>query len=398
MISRTASLPPLLAILCISVISPASHSDDRQGVAAPSSASWEQLQKAGSDSFYNARYGDAERQLKQAVIKGASFGEGDLRFAQSLGELGRLYTVRGRFSDAEPLLEEEYHAKLTSYGDGNPQIIPAMGSLIKFYLAYGTAIKAPPITEDLLTVVTGKLRDHSSQNKGSTSFQIGQPLTASAATAAPAARDPLLEWAITCDSVGDAYRLHRDYDLAEKLYKAALDVKTTVLGPEHLSLANSYDSLGSLSLDKNDDTNAEYYFKDALDMTARILQPGNPQIYTRLDKLAKCYIKEKKFDQAEKLYLSAQDFWKDAPSHNGGEARAKYSLGSVYVEEKDYAKAAPVLEQALQLAEQYYGDQSISLVPYLQRYADALFFLGQKDEVTQLRSKANSIAGAGSVQ
>jgi len=117
-----------------------------------------------------------------------------------------------------------------------------------------------------------------------------------------------------------------------------------------------------------------------------------------LDKLARCLIKQKKFEKAEKLYLKAQDFWKDSTANNGSEARAKYLLGGLYVDEQKYTEAAPVLQQALQMAEDYYGADSISLVPYLQRYADDLYYLGNRDQCNQLRSRASTIAGAGSVQ
>lgn len=213
-----------------------------------------------------------------------------------------------------------------------------------------------------------------------------------------AARNPLLDWAITCDGLGDSYRARGSYDLAERLYKAALDVKTTLLGPEHLSLANSYDSLGTLCLAKNQDAEAEFYYKDAFDMTESILSHDNSQVFSRLDKLAKCLIKEQKYDKAEALYVHAQDFWSKSPSRNGTEARAKYALGSLYVDEKKYTDAAPVLQQALKQAEAFYGGDSISIVPYLQRYADALSNLGEKEQTNQLRTRANTIAGAGTTQ
>jgi len=359
---------------------------------------WDLLEKNGEQAFFNAEYGDAERLLKQAVIKGAAFGENDLRFAKSLGQLGKLYTVRGRFSDAEPLLEEEFHIKQTVAGPNNIQILPDMGTLIHFYLSHGTAAKAEPMTEDLLNLVEGKLKEERAQRQGAVTLKPGQPLTAWAGTAALAVRNPLLDWAITCDNLGDSYRARGKFDLAGRLYRDSLDIKTTIFGPEHLSLANSYDNLGTLALEKNQDAEAEDYYTDALEMTAKILSPNNPQVFSRLDKLAKCLIKEKKYARAEQLYLEGQDFWKDKPSHNGSEARAKYALGSLYVEEKKFSDAAPVLQQALRLAEDYYGADSISIVPFLQRYADALFFMGKNDQTNQLRQRANTIAGAGTTQ
>lgn len=362
---------------------------------AESSSNWEQLQKTGAEDFYRGRYGDAERLLKQAVIKGAAFGESDLRLAESYGELGRLLTVRGRFTEAEPLLEEELHTKELALGQGNGEIIPALGSLIQFYLAYGTANKADPLTEQVLALLNGKLGEYSSSARGVVKFKKGQPLTGWAGTAADSARDPLIEWAITADALGDAYRARGNFDMADRLYKAGLDVKTTVLGKEHLSLANSYDSLGSLCMEKHQYAEAESYFKDSLAITERIQEPVHPQVFLRLDKLAQCLIAQKKYGEAEQLYLRAQNFWKDIPSITSAKVRALYALGSLYVEEKKYTEAAPVLQKALLQAEEYYGSDSISLVPYLLRYADALFWLGEREQTGQLRSRAHIISGAG---
>jgi len=366
--------------------------------AAADSRTWEQLEKAGEDQFFNAEYGDAERSLKQAVITGAALGEHDMRFAKSLGELGHLYTVRGRFSEAEPLLEEEFHIKQAVMGANNINILPDMGAMIHFYLSHGTVSKAEPMTEALIALVEGRLKEERVAKQGTVTLKPGQPLTAWAGTAAVAVRNPLLDWAITCDSLGDSYRIRGKFDLAERLYRDSLDIKTTIFGPNHLSLANSYDNLGTLCLDKNQDAEAEDYYRDSMEMTAKILSRENSQVFSRLDKLAKCLIKEKKYSQAEQLYLEAQDFWQSKPSRNGSEARAKYALGSLYIEEKKYTEAAPVLQQALRRAEEYYGGDSISLVPYLQRYADALFNLGKSGETNQLRQRASTIAGAGTVQ
>ncbi|SRR5579875_482055 len=380
------------AILCS--LWSAGAAQDKSGAAGE----WEQLQKAGTEAFEAARYGDAERLLTRAVIKAGSFGESDIRFAKSLGELGRLYTVRARFTDAEPLLEEELRVREAVVGKDSLEIVPAMSSLIQFYLAHGTTDKADPLSEDVLALVSGKLQERAAQAQGSVHFKKGQPLTGWAGVAAPSARDPLLDLAITCDALADAHRAKGKHELAERLYRAALEIKTSVLGSQHLSLANSYDSLGSLYFERNDYPQADLYFTNAFEITEGILPPDNPQVYARLDKLAKCLIKENKLDQAEKLYLKAQNFWRDEPSHSGNEARAKYALGNLYADEKKFDEAAPVLKQALEMAQQYYGEDSISLVPYLQRYAYALYYLGQRDETDRLKTRADAIAGVGVAQ
>jgi tetratricopeptide (TPR) repeat protein len=352
---------------------------------------WLQLQRAGTDALDGNRYWIAEPTLKQALIEAGNFGMSDMRLAKSLGELGRLYTIRGRFDQAEPYLEEQLHVTQSALGIDSAETIPAMGSLIQFYLRYGTASKAPALTDEMLSFLEGKLNDAQARTGGKIKVKKGVAIEGWVGEAAPLARDPLIEWAIACDAVGDTYLAEEDYERADRCYKAALDLKTMVLGKEHLSLANSYESLGSVCLAQKNEAGAESYLQNALEMTEKILPADSPQVYSRLDKLARCLIKEGKYKDAEALYIRAKDLWKGAPS--GNEACALYALGSLYAEEKNYEAAAPALAQALHLSEEINGPASVLLVPYLQRYAYVLYYLKRKPEVEELRARANTISG-----
>lgn len=357
---------------------------------------WDETIKQGINALDTNRYWLAEPLLKESIVQAGSFGMKDLRLAQSLGELGRLYTVRGRFKDAEPFLEEQLEIKRNVLGDEHEAVVPAMADMATFYLNNGTAKKADPLTYEILGILEGKLQETRPANTdGKVVLKKGVPLEGWAGEAATAARDPLIEWAIACDKLGDQYRLHEKYYLAGRLYKAALDVKGTVLGKEHLSLANSYDNLGLLCMDRKEYPEAESYFRDALAQTERILPAEHHQVYQRLDKLAKCLMKEGKYSDAEALYQRAvSTFWKHEQSKNGDDARALYALGCIYDEQKRYSEAAHVLARALNIAESVSGPYSIGLVPYLEKYAYTLYYLGRKPETDHLRARASSITGA----
>lgn len=355
---------------------------------------WEQTLKQGIDNLDANRYWLAEPLLKQAVIEAGEFGANDMRLAKSLGELGRLYAVRGRFADAEPLLEEELFVKQQTLAKEGDELVPAMGSLIKFYLSHGTVSKADALTEEMLAIVEGKLREPANKPKTKITKVNGEiVLEAWAGTASEVMRNPFIEWAITCDSVGTVCMTQEKFDLAERLFKAALEVKETVLGKTHLSLANSYDSLGGLALAEKDFLTAESHLKDAYEMTKKILPASTPQVYGRLDKLAKCLIAAGKRKDAEELYLSAQNFWKEEPSRTGDHFRALYALGNMYCEDKNYEAAAPILLKAVQSAQEYHGPDSAALIPYLQRYAYVLYYLGQKPLSDEIKSRVAAISG-----
>ena len=353
---------------------------------------WRQTQAKATTALDANEYWIAEPLLLQALAQANKFKQPDPRLAKTLSELGRLYTIRGRFEEAEAYFEEELTLAEMIHENDKFKCIPTMGSMIQFYLMHGTQTKALPLAEEMLAMVEGKLNE-AKAGSTKTRLQKGVPLQGWLGVAAPAAKDPIIEWAITCDAVGNTYKDCGDYTLANRLYNAALDIKTTVLGQNHLSIANSYDNLGSLCLEKQDLNQAESYFADALKITEKTLSPDSPQVYNRLDKLGKCLIKQGKAEEAKNLYLRALTFWPDENSNYGSKARAQFSLGSIYTQEHKYDEALPHLQEALQLAQQVYGPHSIALVPYLQKYAYALYYLGRKEEMKELNSRANMISG-----
>lgn len=361
---------------------------------ASSDASWNELQHSATNALDANKYWLAEPLLKKSVTEAEKFGFGDLRLATSLSELGRLYTIRGRFSEAEPFLERELAVREMAIGKDDGKLIPSMGSLVRFYLTYGTLSKAQPLTDEILDFVEGKMKEPIVQKSEFRPVKmVGAPIEGWCGTAAPVMRTPIMEWAVTCDAIGNAYRERGNFDVAERLFKAALDIKATILGEGHLSLANSYDNLGGLCLAKNDMKEAESYFRDSLATTEKTLPPESAEVYSRLDKLAKCLIKSGKYEQAEALYLKALTFWKGGPSKYGNDCRAYFALGSLYAEEKKYSQAEPMLKHALHLAERFNGPYQIGLVPYLQRYAYVLYYLNRRDEAAHLRARADAIIG-----
>ncbi len=356
----------------------------------PEVKEWLALQKKGKEHLTLSEYGKAERTLKKAVLKARKLNPHDNRISESAGDLGRLLTIRGRFSEAEPYLEEELAFKdIAMDGDAGDLLI-SMGELVKFYLDYGTDTKADALTSDILDFVEGKIREQRNQKSGKLTLGKGQPLQGWAGTAAPSMRTPLIEWSVTCDALGEKYRIRKDYDTADRLFKAALDIKATVLGKKHLSLANSYDSLATLYQSKGDLAEAESYYRDSLEITEKILQPGDPQIYSRMNKLAKCLIREKKYGEAEKLYLRANAMY--ANSKSLYKQWALFNLGCLYSDQRRFSSAASVLSQAIHLAERNHGSRSVHMAPYLRKYAYVQYYLGNKGANSNLNARANSIA------
>ena len=215
--------------------------------AALAQNDWAALQKGGSAALDANKYWLGEPLLKMSISDAEKCGFDNPGLATCLGELGRLYTIRRRYSEAEPLLERELAVREMILGKQDGKIVSSMGSLITFYLNYGTIDKAEPLTDDMLAFLEGKMQE--SHARPDAKRAKGAPLEGWCGDAPPRMVIPLMDWAVTCDSVGNAYRCRGKYELAEKLFKASLDMKTTILGKGHLSLAHTFDHLGCLYLD-----------------------------------------------------------------------------------------------------------------------------------------------------
>jgi tetratricopeptide (TPR) repeat protein len=354
--------------------------------------SWHDVQNRGTFALDCNQYWQAEPLLKQAVEQAKAFGDSDLRYAKSLGELGRLYTVRGKFAQAEPYFEEEYAVRTRALGKQDGQLLPATASLIKFYLNYGTASKAPALTKEMLTFVEGKVMDALMPVETTVKFKKGMSLEGYAGSA-DGTLHPTMEWALACDEVANAYKQRGDLAMADRLYKAALDVKANIVGKEHAALASSYDCVGMVCLARGDSREAASYFKDALSITQRMHATDNPEVFARLDKYARSLIKQGKYPQAEQLYLRAQRFWGPEPERDGERARVAFALGSLYCDQKKFAQAEAMLRRAVRLAESYHGPQSATLVPYLEKHAYSLYYLGRKHDQERLKARASLISG-----
>jgi tetratricopeptide (TPR) repeat protein len=208
-------------------------------------------------------------------------------------------------------------------------------------------------------------------------FKQGEALEAYAGVA-DSTLHPTMDWALACDDVGNAYKQRGDLAMADRLFKAGLDVKSNIVVKDHLALASSYDNIGAVSFKRNDTKEAESYLKDSLATTETKLTPDDPQVWARLNSYAKCLIKEKKYAEAEQLYVRAQDFWPADPAYDGARARAALELGCLYSDQHKYGQAAPLLRRALSLATEYYGPLSCNLEPYRERYAHVCYYVGRR--------------------
>jgi len=103
--------------------------------------------------------------------------------------------------------------------------------------------------------------------------------------------------------------------------------------------------------------------------------------------LARCYVYERQFDEAERLYREVVKFQERHPDPYLGETLN--NLGTVYYGQGKYEEAAATFERSLRIREQEVGSESPALEKLLENYGSVLRQLGkaQAAEVIETRLK-----------
>src|SRR6202167_3061560 len=110
--------------------------------AASEDSEWKKCSQSGARAFQQANYGQAERLFVQSVKEAEKFGPQDIRLANSLTNLGVLYSTRGQFAQATPLFERAVAIKQSALGSASPEVVASVGKLCQYYLAHDQFAKS----------------------------------------------------------------------------------------------------------------------------------------------------------------------------------------------------------------------------------------------------------------
>jgi len=370
-----------------------------------STADWTSLKREGDAAFSGNNYGIAERNLTQALKEAEKFPPGDIRLADTLRSLAALYSTRGQFNKAEPLLEQELHAREKSLGSENPQVVSDVGKLTQFYIEHGSPEKADKLCNLLAGFAERRVKEQVAiksqfgniehffdRSKGYT--QARSMLEKAQTETDRTTANENLELATTLDSIAHLYQANHKFTMAERLYKSALTFRELTLSSNHLALAYSYENLANLYQSEGKNSLAEPYFKKSLDVTESVVQPGRGDAYKRLDELAQSHANLGQISEAESLYKRALILMDKAGSH-GDAGRASLALANLYVRQGRYGEAVPLMKRALSAAESANGPQHVSVAAILESYAEVLEKLSKNGEAARMRARARAIRGAG---
>jgi len=167
---------------------------------------------------------------------------------------------------------------------------------------------------------------------------------ASTALAQPASAPPP-QWKVLNDQAF-ALLQQGDTDGAAAAMAKALDAATAALGPDHARVATIENNLGALYRMQKKYAQAEPLYLHALASREKALGPEDPLVAVTLANLAALHDAQDHFEQAEQYYKRALAIREKALGAEHADTLAlANSLAELYMEQRRYEKAEPLLQR-----------------------------------------------------
>ncbi len=183
-----------------------------------------------------------------------------------------------------------------------------------------------------------------------------------------------------------------NYAAAEPLYQQAVNVWEIGLGPNHPGTAMSLSSLAEFYNSRGNYAAAEPLFQRALKITDKSLGPEHPETAKRLNNLAELYRLQAKYAAADPLYQRALKIWEKALGPNDSETAACLNnLGLLYYTQANYAAAEPIYQRALKIREKALGPDHLATATSLNNLAELYRIQAKYAEAESLYLRALKI-------
>ena len=178
------------------------------------------------------------------------------------------------------------------------------------------------------------------------------------------------EVATNLGNLGLLFEFKGNYAEGEPLLRRALAIDEGVLGPNHPNVARDLNNLAELLMDKSDYAEAEPLHRRALAINEKALGSEHPSVATDLNNLAELLRDKGDFAGAEPLYRRALAIDEKAlgPDHPDV-ARDLNNLAELLRDKGEYAEAEPLYRRALAVNEKALGSEHPSVATDLNNLA-----------------------------
>jgi serine/threonine-protein kinase len=304
----------------------------------------------------------AESELRKSVSIWRQHPKNRQGLAAALNNLGMTLSYRGRYDEAESVLQKALELKRFVLGEddeGYAQTLANLGLTLKWN---GELERAEPIYRRVLAIREATL------GKESTGY------------------------AISLDNLGVLLGQKGEYEEAERCFRDALAIRTKILGEDHPDVAMNLNNLATLYRVQGRLDEAEPIYRKVLRVNTRLHGPRHRTVATNLHNLASLLLSRGKNEEATELLEQALSIRREIYGEGHIDvAMTENSLATALTRGGQATKADTLSSEALAIARKVVGDQSFQLAAVLAGRGRVLLALDRLDAAEPLLREALEI-------
>lgn len=328
----------------------------------------ERTVRAVNKTFPEAEFENLPRcqqYLPHAQVCAELIRQWGMKFAEAARLLhcsGRYLHKRGRYGEAEPLLQQAFNIRENMLEAIHPDLAQSLNDLGALYCDQARYQQAESFYQRALAIREQKFGlNHSS---------VAEVL----------------------NNLGVLYWLQSEYDMAEPLFRRALAINEHVHGEFHPHVADCLSNLGVLSLNQREYVEAEPLLQQAITIYGHVLGPLHPDLANTLNELAIVYREQERYEYSEALFLHALSIREQILGSNHPElAKSLNNLAILYRYQERYTEAEPLLQRALSIREQSLGPTHPIVALTLENYAHLLRATNREAEALIVEARIQAI-------
>ncbi len=335
------------------------------------------LSRTGWYLSERGRYAEAELLLERGLAIGErTLGPDHADVTQTLNNLALNYFSQGRYAEALPHQERALAIRERALGPDHPDVAESLNNLANLHVDQGRYADARPLYERALAIWERALGPDdptvaiSLNNLGVISEHQGRYADAeSLHERTLAIRERAYEpdhpdVALSLSNLANVYVRQGRYAAAKPLYERALAIRERALGSGHERVADTLEGLANVSLRQGNRTEAKRLYERALAIGERALGPGHQRVGASLGELASVYLAQGEYAEAEPIFERALAIQERALDPDHPEiAQTLVGLASLRQAQGRAAEAAGLYERALAIKEGTFAPDHPELGP-----------------------------------
>ncbi|CAF3845736.1 unnamed protein product [Didymodactylos carnosus] len=158
--------------------------------------------------------------------------------------------------------------------------------------------------------------------------------------------------ATTYNNIGGVYNAMGDYSKALDYYEKTLELKLKTLGPNHPSVATTYNNIGLVYNAMGDYSKALDYYEKTLELELKTLGPNHPSVATTYNNIGGVYNAMGDYSKALDYYEKTLELDLKTLGPNHPSVATTYNhMGFLYKNQKRYREAKKYFEMSLAIRE-----------------------------------------------